>query len=132
MENIRVAELQNNNVIRFQESNKDFSVTHKALVQQVYSKELLGQTKWFARVVTEGNQEYVINDNWDFVRVAEPFNRKISIENNATKDNVPIHYQGSGDIDVIEFLYQQLPLEQFKGFMIGNMIKYPVRSNRTG
>ena len=53
-----------------------------------------------------------------------------SIYKEEKENNVPEHYKGNGNIDVIDFLYQQLPFEQFKGFMKGNMIKYPVRAGR--
>ena len=48
---------------------------------------------------------------------------------NAIKPN---HYQ-TGTIDVIESLYQTLPLEQFRGFMKGNVVKYIARyENKNG
>ena len=58
-----------------------------------------------------------------------PFTQKLD-ESIDVSNRTPKHYQGSDGIDVIEFLYQQLSFEEFKGYMKGNMIKYPVRSGR--
>lgn len=38
----------------------------------------------------------------------------------------PSHYK-QGEIDVIEALFKSTPLEQFRGFMKGNIIKYTIR-----
>lgn len=44
----------------------------------------------------------------------------------------PSHYQ-SGNVDVIEALYQMMPLDQFRGFMKGNVVKYITRyENKNG
>ena len=77
----------------------------------------------------QGGYKFTLTDNDDFVRVNEPFTRKVDMQEQ-TDNNIPDHYKGSENIDVIDFLYQQLPFEQFKGFMKGNMIKYPVRAGR--
>lgn len=37
-----------------------------------------------------------------------------------------------GEIDVIEALYKTMPLEAFRGFMKGNIIKYTIRYNLKG
>ena len=41
--------------------------------------------------------------------------------------DVPSHYQGTGDIDVIEFCRQHFTPEEFRGAMKFNLIKYPTR-----
>ncbi|ERS93549.1 DUF3310 domain-containing protein [Staphylococcus simulans] len=44
--------------------------------------------------------------------------------------NIPEHYQGTGDIDVIEFCRQRFTPEEFRGAMKFNLIKYPTRLGR--
>ncbi|WP_259341310.1 DUF3310 domain-containing protein [Staphylococcus simulans] len=45
-------------------------------------------------------------------------------------NHVPAHYQGTGDIDVIEFCRQHFTPEEFRGAMKFNLIKYPTRLGR--
>lgn len=166
MENVRVAELNRNDIVQFQCANKKFSAFQTAIVNQVYAEEKRLKTIWKAEVENQAGRTFTITDNDDFIRVKEPFTRKvkhlgdaemkidvvdkitgakfttdmpekeIDITSNTPfykeekENNVPEHYKGNGNIDVIDFLYQQLPFEQFKGFMKGNMIKYPVRAGR--
>ncbi|MBE7332492.1 DUF3310 domain-containing protein [Staphylococcus haemolyticus] len=137
-----------------------------AIVNRVYAKEILLKTVWYAEVENAGGYKFTLTDNDDFVKVDEPFTRKIKYSGDTEMEidvvdkitgakfttdvkeqevdipsntsfykeeqdsNIPNHYKGSENIDVIDFLYQQLPFEQFKGFMKGNMIKYPVRAGR--
>ena len=166
MENVRIAELNKNDIVKFQICNKEFSAMQTAIVNRVYAKGERLKTIWKAEVENQGGYKYTLTDNDDFVKVNEPFTRKIKHSGDAemkidvvdkntgakfTTDiqeidvdiasntplykeeqdnNIPEHYKGSENIDVIDFLYQQLPFEQFKGFMKGNMIKYPVRAGR--
>lgn len=44
--------------------------------------------------------------------------------------NIPAHYQGTGDIDVIEFCRQHFTTEEFRGAMKFNLIKYPTSLGR--
>lgn len=84
--------------------------------------------KWFADVEAIDGRTWTIDDSYDFYSLAnenEPVEMTLD-----DKVNHPSHYQGRKGIDVIEFLYQQLTFEEFKGFMKGNMIKYPVRAGR--
>ena len=124
IERVRVEDLKEIDVIKFQLDGPMFSLTHKAIVNHVYVKSATFGIKWYAEIVTDNDKVMTINDDFDFVKVNEPFTRKFDM------DKRPSHYEGKDGIDVIDFLYQQLPFEEFKGFMKGNMIKYPVRSGR--
>lgn len=44
--------------------------------------------------------------------------------------NVPSHYKGSGDIDLIEFFYQQWGLEALKAVTSFNIQRYALRLGR--
>ncbi|MBV5131893.1 DUF3310 domain-containing protein [Staphylococcus epidermidis] len=84
--------------------------------------------KWVADVEAIDGRTWTIDDSYDFYSLTNE-----NEEPQKTLDdkvNHPSHYQGRKGIDVIEFLYQQLTFEEFKGFMKGNMIKYPVRAGR--
>ena len=85
--------------------------------------------KYVAVVKVDGIGTIKIDDNYDFISVPRPTSKEVE-KTLGDKVNHPSHYQGRKGIDVIEFLYQQLTFEEFKGFMKGNMIKYPVRAGR--
>ncbi|WP_368880555.1 DUF3310 domain-containing protein [Staphylococcus haemolyticus] len=129
MENVRIIDLKKDNIVQFQCTNKKFSAFQTAIVNRVYAEEFMLKTIWKAEVENQGGFKFTLTDNDDFIRVNEPFTRKVDMKE-GQDNNIPDHYKGSENIDVIDFLYQQLPFEQFKGFMKGNMIKYPVRAGR--
>lgn len=85
--------------------------------------------KYVAVVKVDGIGTIKIDDNYDFISVPRPTSKEVE-KTLDDKVNHPSHYQGRKGIDVIEFLYQQSTFEEFKGFMKGNMIKYPVRAGR--
>jgi len=159
---MRISELERNDVIRLYSHDKSRSIL--AIVDEPGGTNQKNGIYFWAKVEMKGGRKDVIDDSWDFIRVNEPFTRKIKHSGDAEmkidvvdkitgekfttdiqeldidrdtpfykeekENNVPEHYKGNGNIDVIDFLYQQLPFEQFKGFMKGNMIKYPVRAGQ--
>lgn len=130
MENVRIVELNKDDIVQFQCANKKFSAFQTAIVNRVYAEEILLKTVWKAEVENQAGYKFTLTDSDDFMKVNEPFTRKVNLKQEKQDNNIPDHYKGSENIDVIDFLYQQLPFEQFKGFMKGNMIKYPVRAGR--
>lgn len=122
-----VKDLNRGDRIRIHEINGiEITVQIKNVYRLVQSR--LDMDKWVADVEAIDGRTWTIDDRYDFYSLAN--------ENEGTektlddKVNHPSHYQGRKGIDVIEFLYQQLTFEEFKGFMKGNMIKYPVRAGR--
>ncbi|MEJ7412737.1 DUF3310 domain-containing protein, partial [Staphylococcus epidermidis] len=85
--------------------------------------------KYYAYVKLTDGRVAMINENTDFISLPKSTSKEVE-KTLDDKVNHPSHYQGRKGIDVIEFLYQQLTFEEFKGFMKGNMIKYPVRAGR--
>ena len=77
MENVRVAELNRNDIVQFQCANKKFSAFQTAIVNQVYAEEFMLKTIWKAEVENQAGRTFTITDNDDFIRVNEPFTRKI-------------------------------------------------------
>lgn len=122
-----ISELMRNDVIRIYTHDKLRSFL--AIVDESGATNQKYGIYFWAKVETEAGRKIEIDDTWDFVKVNEPFTRKVDMQKEQDS-NIPNHYKGSENIDVIDFLYQQLPFEQFKGFMKGNMIKYPVRAGR--
>lgn len=122
-----ISELMRNDVIRIYTRDKLRSFL--AIVDESGATNQKYGIYFWAKVETEAGRKIEIDDTWDFVKVNEPFTRKVDVKE-GQDNNIPDHYKGSENIDVIDFLYQQLPFEQFKGFMKGNMIKYPVRAGR--
>ena len=122
-----ISELMRNDVIRIYTHDKLRSFL--AIVDESGATNQKYGIYFWAKVETEAGRKIEIDDTWDFVKVNEPFTRRVDMQKEQDS-NIPNHYKGSENIDVIDFLYQQLPFEQFKGFMKGNMIKYPVRAGR--
>lgn len=129
----RIAELNKDDVIEYLDYVNGRPLMQLAIVNQVKGVDNLayGGTKWQAQVEKMNGDKTVIDDNWDFTLSKHPFSRKYDCSNDKwSTHTTPEHYKGEDNIDVIDFLYQQLSLEEFKGFMKGNMIKYPVRAGR--
>ena len=125
---MRISELKRNDVIRLYSHDKSHSIF--AIVDEPGGTNKEKGIYFWAEVETEDGRKIEIDDSWFFEKVNEPFTRKVNLKQEEQDNNIPEHYKGSENIDVIDFLYQQLPFEQFKGFMKGNMIKYPVRAGR--
>lgn len=130
MENVRVAELNRNDIVQFQCANKKFSAFQTAIVNQVYAEEFMLKTIWKAEVENQAGRTFTITDNDDFIRVKEPFTRKINLKQEEQDVvNKPKHYT-YGDIEVIDYIEQVT--KNYKpelAFAIGNAIKYISRAN---
>lgn len=129
MENVRVAELNKNDVVQFQCANKNFSAFQIAIVNQVYGNGGKLCTVWKAEVENQAGRTFTITDNDDFIRVKEPFTRKVDMQEEQDVVNKPKHYT-YGDIEVIDYIEQVT--KDYKpelAFAIGNAIKYISRAN---
>ena len=124
MENVRVAELNKDDIVQFQCANKKFSAFQTAIVNQVYAEEKRLKTIWKAEVENQAGRTFTITDNDDFIRVNEPFTRKVDMQEEQDVVNKPKHYT-YGDIEVIDYIEQVT--KNYKpelAFAIGNAIKY--------
>lgn len=124
MENLRVAELNKNDVVQFQCANKKFSAFQTAIVNQVYAEEKRLKTIWKAEVENQAGRTFTITDNDDFIRVNKPFTRKVDM----VKE--PNHYTSDKGIDLIEFCKQQFTEEEFRGAMKFTQLRYALRTGR--
>ena len=77
MENLRIVELNRNDIVQFQCANKKFSAFQTAIVNQVYAEEFMLKTIWKAEVENQGGYKFTLTDSDDFMKVNEPFTRKI-------------------------------------------------------
>ncbi|MEB5793911.1 DUF3310 domain-containing protein [Staphylococcus hominis] len=130
MENVKIVELNKDDIVQFRCANKKFSAFQTAIVNQVYAEEILLKTVWKAEVENQAGRTFTITDNDDFIRVKEPFTRKINLKQEEQDVvNKPKHYT-YGDIEVIDYIEQVT--KNYKpelAFAIGNAIKYISRAN---
>ncbi|PYE09421.1 uncharacterized protein DUF3310 [Staphylococcus sp. AtHG25] len=123
MENVRIIDLKVDNIVQFQAAFKGINAMQTAIVNRVYAIEKGLKTVWYAEVENAGGYKFILTDNDDFVRVNEPFTRKVDFINE------PPHYT-YGDIEIIDFIEQVT--KDYKpelAFSIGNAIKYISRAN---
>ncbi|MCJ1656711.1 DUF3310 domain-containing protein [Staphylococcus sp. NRL 18/288] len=156
----RIADLNKNDVIEYIDFANDQQLTQLAIVNQVKGEHdvVSDSIKWEAQVEKMNGEKVIIDNSWDFVKSNKPFSRKLNTsgeteikvihQKTGTKfsttmeklnkdskdetepDTTPEHYQGKDGVDVIDFVKQQLSDDHFKGFMLGNIIKYSTRAGR--
>lgn len=129
MENVRIAELNHGDIVQFRCGNKKFGAFQTVIVNHVYAEEMALKTVWKAEVENQGGYKFTITDNDDFMRVNEPFTRKVDMQEEQDVVNKPKHYT-YGDIEVIDYIEQVT--KNYKpelAFAIGNAIKYISRAN---
>nr|WP_095327627.1 DUF3310 domain-containing protein [Staphylococcus haemolyticus] len=130
MENVRIIDLKVDNIVQFQAAFKGVTAMQTAIVNRVYAIEKGLKTIWYAEVENAGGYKFILTDNDDFVRVDEPFTRKVNLKQEEQDVvNKPKHYT-YGDIEVIDYIEQVT--KDYKpelAFAIGNAIKYISRAN---
>ncbi|MGX0298282.1 uncharacterized protein DUF3310 [Staphylococcus hominis] len=129
MENVRVAELNKDDIVQFQAGFKNVKAMQTAIVNHVYAEEFMLKTIWKAEVENQGGYKFTLTDNDDFMKVNEPFTRKVDMQEEQDVVNKPKHYT-YGDIEVIDYIEQVT--KNYKpelAFAIGNAIKYISRAN---
>ena len=131
MENVRVAELNKNDVVQFQCANKKFSAFQTAIVNQVYAEEKRLKTIWEAEVENQAGRTFTITDNDDFIRVKEPFTRKVDMQEEQDMVHEPPHYQfGKFSARVIIELVGKTYKSASVFYHVGNALKYLMRAPR--
>ncbi|WP_049420394.1 DUF3310 domain-containing protein [Staphylococcus hominis] len=126
---MRIVELNKDDIVQFQCANKKFSAFQTAIVNQVYAEEKRLKTIWKAEVENQAGYKFTLTDNDDFMKVNEPFTRKVDMQEEQDVVNKPKHYT-YGDIEVIDYIEQVT--KNYKpelAFAIGNAIKYISRAN---
>ncbi len=132
MENVRVVELNKDDIVQFQCANKKFSAFQTAIVNQVYAEEKRLKTVWKAEVENQAGRTFTITDNDDFIRVNVPFTRKVNLKQEE-QDMVhePPHYQfGKFSARVIIELVGKTYKSASVFYHVGNALKYLMRAPR--
>lgn len=131
MENVRVAELNRNDIVQFQCANKKFSAFQTAIVNQVYAEEKKLKTIWKAEVENQAGRTFTITDNYDFIRVKEPFTRKVDMQEDQDMVHEPPHYQfGKFSARMIIELVGKTYKSASVFYHVGNALKYLMRAPR--
>lgn len=129
MENVRIIDLKKDDIVQFQAYFKKVKAMQTAIVNRVYAEEFMLKTIWKAEVENQAGYKFTITDNDDFMKVNEPFTRKVDMKKEQDVVNKPKHYT-YGDIEVIDYIEQVT--KNYKpelAFAIGNAIKYISRAN---
>lgn len=129
MENMRIIELNKDDIVQFQAGFKNIKAMQTAIVNRVYEEDKGLKTIWKAEVENQAGYKFTLTDNDDFVKVNEPFTRKVDMQEERDVVNKPNHYT-YGDIEVIDYIEQVT--KNYKpelAFAIGNAIKYISRAN---
>lgn len=130
MENVRIVGLNKDDIVQFQADFKNVNAMQTAIVNRIYGKWERLRIVWFAEVENQDGYKFTLTDNDDFIRVNEPFTRKVNLKQEKQDVvNKPKHYT-YGDIEVIDYIEQVT--KNYKpelAFAIGNAIKYISRAN---
>lgn len=131
MENVRIAELDRNDIVQFQCANKKFSAFQTAIVNQVYAEEKRLKTIWKAEVENQAGYKFTLTDNDDFMKVNEPFTRKVDTQEEQDMVHEPPHYQfGKFSARVIIELVGKTYKSASVFYHVGNALKYLMRAPR--
>lgn len=125
MQNIRIIDLNTNDIVKFQLTTKEHKISHTGIVTRVYAKNEGMQTKWYADVENANGKKFTINNNYDFIKVNEPFTRKVDMVHQ------PPHYQfdkfnAHVIIEAVGKTYKSASVF----YHVGNALKYLMRSPR--
>lgn len=124
---MRISDLKRNDVIRLYNHDKSHSIF--AIVDETGGTNKENGIYFWAKVETENGRKIEIDDGYKFMKVDDPFTRKVDMQEEQDVVNKPKHYT-YGDIEVIDYIEQVT--KDYKpelAFAIGNAIKYISRAN---
>lgn len=133
MENMRIVELNKDDIVQFQCANKKFSAFQTAIVNRVYAEESIFTLKtiWKAEVENQGGYKFTLTDNDDFMKVNEPFTRKVDMQEEQDMVHEPPHYQfGKFSARMIIELVGETYKSASVFYHVGNALKYLMRAPR--
>lgn len=122
---MRISDLKRNDVIMMC-CCKVYSL---AIVDETGGTNKKNGIYFWAIVELEDGRKIEIDDSWEFMKVDEPFTRKVDMQEEQDMVNKPKHYT-YGNIEVIDYIEQVT--KNYKpelAFAIGNAIKYISRAN---
>lgn len=131
MENVRVAELNKDDIVQFQADFKNVKAMQTAIVNRIYGKWERSRIVWFAEVENQAGYKFTLTDNDDFIRVNEPFTRKVDMQEEQDMVHEPPHYQfGKFSARVIIELVGKTYKSASVFYHVGNALKYLMRAPR--
>ncbi|WP_222123333.1 DUF3310 domain-containing protein [Staphylococcus haemolyticus] len=124
-----ISELKRNDVIRIYTQDKLRSFL--AIVDESGGTNLKYGIYFWAKVETEAGRKIEIDDTWDFVKVNEPFTRKVDMKEGQDMVNEPPHYQfGKFSARVVIELVGKTYKSASVFYHVGNALKYLMRAPR--
>lgn len=131
MENLRIVELNKDDIVQFQAGFKNVKAMQTAIVNRVYAEEILLKTVWKAEVENQGGYKFTLTDNDDFMKVNEPFTRKVDMQEEQDMVHEPPHYQfGKFSARMIIELVGKTYKSASVFYHVGNALKYLMRAPR--
>lgn len=131
MENLRIVELNKDDIVQFQADFKNIKAMQTAIVNRVYEEEILLKTVWKAEVENQGGYKFTLTDNDDFMKVNEPFTRKVDMQEEQDMVHEPPHYQfGKFSARMIIELVGKTYKSASVFYHVGNALKYLMRAPR--
>ncbi|WP_239682560.1 DUF3310 domain-containing protein [Staphylococcus hominis] len=131
MENLRIVELNKDDIVQFQAGFKNVKAMQTAIVNRVYAEEILLKTVWKAEVENQAGYKFTLTDNDDFMKVNEPFTRKVDVQEEQDMVHEPPHYQfGKFSARVIIELVGKTYKSASVFYHVGNALKYLMRAPR--
>lgn len=126
---MRISDLKRNDVIRLFSHDKSRSVL--SIVDEVGGTNKNYGIYFWAKVETETGWKPKISDNWKFVKVNEPFTRKVDMQEEQDMVHEPPHYQfGKFSARMIIELVGKTYKSASVFYHVGNALKYLMRAPR--
>lgn len=131
MENVRIVELNKDDIVQFQAGFKNIKAMQTAIVNRVYAEEFMLKTIWKAEVENQGGYKFTLTDSDDFMKVNEPFTRKVDMQEEQDMVHEPPHYQfGKFSARMIIELVGKTYKSASVFYHVGNALKYLMRAPR--
>lgn len=131
MENVRIIDLKKDDIVQFQAYFKKVKAMQTAIVNRVYAEEFMLKTIWKAEVENQAGYKFTITDNDDFMKVNEPFTRKVDMQEEQDMVHEPPHYQfGKFSARVVIELVGKTYKSASVFYHVGNALKYLMRAPR--
>lgn len=126
---MRISELKRNDVIRLFGPEK--STSSLAIVENTGGINEFKGIYFWAKVETENGEKFEIDDSYDFLKVDEPFTRKVDMQEEQDMVHEPPHYQfGKFSARVIIELVGKTYKSASVFYHVGNALKYLMRAPR--
>lgn len=126
---MRISELKRNDVIKLYSWNRRGYIL--AIVDEPGGTNQKNGIYFWAKIETENGRKIVIDDNWDFEKVDEPFTRKVDKQEEQDMVHEPPHYQfGKFSARLIIELVGKTYKSASVFYHVGNALKYLMRAPR--